>query len=382
LLADGTGALYGTTAGGGKYDYGTVFKLTPSKSGYSERILWSFRKDGDGRQPKAGLIADASGALYGTTFEGGTSARCVASGSVIVGCGTVFKLTPRESGYSESVLWSFYVAVNDGDGPNAGLLLDPSGALYGTTSVGGTHTLGTVFELTPSSQGYTETVIWNFGKGKDGQLPLAALIMDAKGALYGTTSSGGTKTRRDGAGGTVFKLTPAAKGYKEETLWDFGVRGDGALPAAGLYADGKGALYGVTAIGGSLRCKEGCGTAFKLTPAGKRYKEQILWDFGSHLDGVQPYSTLIADENGDLYGTTELGGANRAPCEDVGCGTVFELMPSGSGYQEAVLWSFGAPNDGALPGVGVVADASGALYGTTPVGGSGALLGTVFKVVP
>ncbi len=285
------------------------------------------------------------------------------------------------SAATESVLWNFGNGT-DGFFPNGPLLADRTGALYGTTPVGGPHTLGTAYKLTPSSQGYTETVIWNFGKGKDGQSPLAALIVDPKGALYGTTSFGGTLTRRDGAGGTVFKLTPAAKGYKEETLWDFGARGDGAFPAAGLYADAKGALYGVTVLGGSRRCKEGCGTAFKLAPAGKHYKEQILWDFGSHRDGVQPYSTLIADESGDLYGTTELGGANRAPCEDVGCGTVFELTPSGSGYHEAVLWSFGGANDGALPDTGLIADSSGALYGTTPVGGSGSSAGTVFKVVP
>ena len=138
----------------------------------------------------------------------------------------------------------------------------------------------------------------------------------------------------------------------------------------------------MTVLGGSRRCKEGCGTAFKLAAAGKNYKEQILWYFGSHRDGVQPYSTLIANENGDLYGTTELGGANRAPCENVGCGTVFELTPSGSGYREAVLWSFGGSNDGALPDAGLIADSSGALYGATPVGGSGSSAGTVFKVVP
>ena len=112
--------------------------------------------------------------------------------------------------------------------------------------------------------------------------------------------------------GTVFKLTPGAKGYTEEILWNFGAQGDGAAPAAGLYADAKGALYGVTVAGGLRACKGGCGTAFKLTRAGKHYKEPILWKFGAHLDCVNPVSTLIADEDGDLYGTTELGGTNRA----------------------------------------------------------------------
>jgi uncharacterized repeat protein (TIGR03803 family) len=193
LLEDASGALYGTTGGGGKYDLGTVFKLTPSKKVYTERTLWSFGRFGDGRKPAAGLIADASGGLYGTTSLGGTSERCVAS-SIVYGCGTVFKLTPKGSGYTESVLWRFYVAATDGKSPAAALLADSNGALYGTTVVGGTHNHGTVFKLTPSSQGYTESVIWNFGKGKDGQSQFAALIMDAAGAFYGTTFSGGTQT--------------------------------------------------------------------------------------------------------------------------------------------------------------------------------------------
>jgi len=186
-LADGSGALYGTAVVGGDcaiqplYGCGVVFKLTPSASGYTFSVLHAFQGGDDGSWPVAGLIADKNGALYGTTQYGGGSAND----------GTVFKLTPSRSGYSESVLYAF-AGGNDGALPVACLTSDKRGALYGTTSSGGAANSGTIFTLTPSASGYSERVLHTFLGGSDGADPVAGLIIGKTGILYGTTQSGGT----------------------------------------------------------------------------------------------------------------------------------------------------------------------------------------------
>ena len=182
LIQDASGNLYGTTLYGGTNNLGTVFKVTPAGV---ETVLYSFGTGTDGQYPRAGLIQDASGNLYGTTMQGGTKNK-----------GTVFKVTPAGV---ETVLYSFGTGT-DGQTPFAGLIQDASGNLYGTTFEGGTNGLGTVFKVTPVG---VETVLYSFGAGIDGQTPYARLIQDASGNLYGTTFQGGTNGL-----GTVFKISP------------------------------------------------------------------------------------------------------------------------------------------------------------------------------
>src|ERR1019366_934096 len=210
------------------------------------KVLYSFIHNGtDGGFPQAGLIFDAAGNLYGTTSEGGTSSSC--SG----GCGTVFELTPTAGGgWTEKVLHNFNSNGTDGANPYAGLIFDAAGNLYGTTTVGGTYYYGTVFELTPTAGGgWTEKVLHSFNyNGTDGNNPQASLTIDAAGNLYGTTSGGGTYGNYKG---TVFELTPAAGGDWTETVLHNFVGPDGAAPLAGLIFDAAGNLYGTTSGGGT-----------------------------------------------------------------------------------------------------------------------------------
>ena len=254
LIFDAAGNLYGTTSGGGTSSDGTVFELTPAAGGtWTEKVLHSFNQNGtDGYEPFAGLIFDAAGNLYGTTFAGGT-----------YDLGTVFELTPAAGGtWTEKVLWSFGNGT-DGHKLYAGLIFDAAGNLYGTTVGGGTPDLGTVFELTPAAGGtWTEKVLYNFGGGTDGTAPYGGLIFDAAGNLYGTTSQGGTSNL-----GTAFELTPAGGGtWTEKVLHTFGSGTDGVDLVAGLIFDGAGNLYGMTLRGGTYAL----GTAFELTPAAGR----------------------------------------------------------------------------------------------------------------
>ena len=368
LITDANGNMYGTTSyGGSGRGAGTVFKLSTSGS---ETVLYRFGTNStrDGANPQAGLIMDANGNLYGTTLYGGSNGR-----------GTVFKLTPNGSGYSETVLYSFGAtnpigSTTDGANPQAGLIMDANGNLYGTTLYGGSNGKGTVFKLTPSG---SETVLYSFGATNpigsttDGANPYASLIMDTYGNLYGTTLYGGNSNN-----GTVFKLTPNDSGYSETVLYSFGATNpigsttDGTYPYSSLIMDASGNLYGTTFDGGN----NNKGTVFKLTPSGS---ETVLYSFGatnpigSTTDGTNPYSSLIMDANGNLYGTTSGGGSK-------GNGTVFKLTPSGS---ETVLYNFGTSSatDGANPRAGLIMDANGNLYGTTYVGGTNNS-GTIFKI--
>jgi uncharacterized repeat protein (TIGR03803 family) len=368
-----------------------------------ESVLHSFTGvAGDGAHPQAALIADESGALFGTTVEGGNN----------VG-GVVFKLSPPGRGqtvWSETVLHSFTGVPGDGELPRGALIADEGGALYGTTVLGGSSSCsglgcGTVFKLTPPSQGqtaWTETVLYSFKGGNDGANPSTSLIADDRGALYGTTELGGSGTSCFGSGcGTVFKLTPPADGqtvWTETVLYRFTGGSDGHFPAGSLIADERGALYGTTSSGGSSNCAGGCGTVFKLTPPADGqtvWTETVLYSFEAGNDGADPSGSLIADDSGALYGTTFLGGSSN--CSGFGCGAVFKLSPPAKGetsWTETVLYSFKGGSDGAGPSAPLIADDRGALYGTTSGGGVGpsALCpgsnvlftgcGTVFKLKP
>jgi uncharacterized repeat protein (TIGR03803 family) len=385
---------------------GAFARQTPPTSNVSlrpanakEALLYSF--SANGIIPFGGLIEDSKGAFYGMT-QGGGSSGCGGNG-----CGTVYKLTPAGSGYTESVLYTFS-GLSDGALPLFGsLIADKSGALYGTTQYGGTSIncsgpnqptgCGVVFKLTPSGTSYTESVLYSFKSGKDGAYPLSGLIAEKSGALYGTTSQGGNGSASNcpagggtGGCGTIFKLTPSGKTYKESLVYTFEGGSDGAYPDGALIADSKGALYTTTELGGGGPCSVagvlGCGSVVKLTPSGKAFKESLLHSFENSPDGAFPYDTLVLDsKTGAFFGTTINGGANA--CSGYGCGTIFRLTPSGNGYSESVLHSFNGTN-GALPVAGLIIDGD-SLYGGTIYGGNEACsfsnipgCGAIFSIKP
>jgi len=383
LIGDKRGNLYGTSELGG------VFELSPpagQQTQWRESVLWTFGASGDGQFPVAGLLADKSGNLYGTTLYGGTN-----------NVGTVFELSPpssRQTQWSERVLWSFG-ASGDGNGPSAGLIADKSGNLYGTTQYAGANNGGIVFELSPpvgQQTQWKERVLWNFGPinvSGDGSEPYAGLIADQRGNLYGTTVLGGAYS----GGGTVFELSPPTgqqTQWSERVLWSFGANDDAARPFAGLILN-RGNLYGTTSTNEGVNVTSCCGTVFELSPpAGQQtqWRESVLWSFGVIPgDGATPYAGLIADKSGNLYGTTLFGGAFGG----LDAGTVFELSPPAgqqTQWRESVLWSFGASGDGNFPTAGLLADRRGNLYGTTGQGGANSCFtgireigcGTVFKL--
>jgi uncharacterized repeat protein (TIGR03803 family) len=365
VVMDVSGNLYGT-AGGGTYHLGTVFQLTPGSHGWTESVLYSFggTKD-DGVGPQAGVTLDKLGNLYGTTQWGGVYDR-----------GTVFELTPGSSGWTESVLYSF--GANNGDGivPYAGVVLDAAGDLYGTTVGGGASEGGTVYELSPGSGGWNETLLYGFGgKNNDGYCPYAGLIWDNAGDLYGTTEMGGT--HGDGA---VYELRHTPGGaWKEHILYNFGsAKGDGAFPWTGsLVFDTSGNLYGVTPVGGTNICfsEYDCGTVYELSPGRNgRWKERVLYNFSQGAGGNGPVG-VVMDQAGNLYGATFYGGS---AC---GCGVVFKLSPRAHGqWKYTVLHRFSG-TDGGAPEAGVILDGKGNLYGTT-LGGGQYGGGVVFELTP
>jgi uncharacterized repeat protein (TIGR03803 family) len=304
LVFDSAGNLYGA-AYDGAGGYGSVFELTPDGHGsWTESVLHTFIDDGvDGMYPFAGLIFDSAGNLYGTTGGGGA-----------YGYGTVFELTPNGDGsWKESVLHSFGVG-NDGETPEASLIFDSVGNLYGTTAIGGANAAGSVFELMPNGDGsWKESVLYSFKRdGTDGIFPFGCLIFDPLGNLYGTTERGGRPNS-----GTVFELTPNKDGsWTESVLHSFKSKGGGGgHPYAGLIFDSAGTLYGTTS-GGSITY----GTVFKLKPsASGGWTETVLHSFRDR-PGAIPYCGLVFDQQGNLYGTTGGDGITTF-------GSVFEITP-------------------------------------------------------
>jgi len=265
-----------------------------------------------------------------------------------------------------NTLYAFTGGV-DGGKPYAGVIRDAKGNLYGTTSTGGAYGYGTVFEVTPAG---TYTVLYSFLGSPDGAHPYGALVRDSKGNLFGTTPEGGIAGGVCNANcGTVFELVRTGKTYTEKVLYAFAGGADGANPYAGLVRDSKGNLYGTTVAYGSSNCV--CGTVFKLSPDGTM---TTLYQFGGGTDGANPYGVLARDAKGNLYGTTEWGG--DLGCTPIGCGTVFEVSATGA---EKVLHSF-TGEDGAEPFAGLVRDAKGNLYGTATWGGTYGTYGTVFEL--
>jgi uncharacterized repeat protein (TIGR03803 family) len=371
LILDAAGNLYGTTPYGGTNYDGIVFELSPQVGGgWSETVLYSFNESEGGEFPQNSLIFDNAGNLYGTTEYVGPHKG-----------GTVFQLSPGPDGvWTETRLHDFGdVDGPDGSQPYCNLIFDAAGNLYGTTTAGGAHGLGTVFELILTSGVWTEKILHSFSGTTDGATPYAGLVFDSAGNLYGTTSGGGAYS-----GGTVFELKPQAGGlWKGNAIASFGKVNSHGWSAEGLDGgvifDSAGNLYGATYSGGAL----GGGVIYKLSPtAGGGWKQTWLRGFGSGgkaTTGANPYGGLIFDNAGNLYGTTLNGGNHGSVCGLGGCGTVFELSPSAEGqWTETVLETFDY-TDGGYPFGGLTFDAAGNLYGTTSAGGS-ALFGTVFEI--
>ena len=398
-----------------------------------EKVLYTFTGGADGGNPVSDLILDSAGNLYGTTSAGGSATSCG------WGCGTAFELKRTQTGWEERVLHSFGNSQNDGQLPEAGMIFDSSGNLYGTTREGdGTSRYGTVFKLAPNGKGgWTESIIYSF---PDVALPVSDLIFDAQGNLYGTTPYNGS-AGGDGYG-TVFELIRHPDGsWTESTLYQFaGPPGDGANPSSGVVFDSAGNLYGLTLAGGSNHCEyPGCGIAYKLTPDGKgNWKETVLFNFArgsgfavipsagllvdpdgdrlvgttvqggdgvgtvfvlnqpkhgewrqdvvhrfyDNLDGSTPVGQLTKDSHGNLFGATLLGGPGRN-------GMIFEMGIQAKGpWKETILYDFAGGTDGANPYAGMVLDNQGHLYGTTYRGGAGTLCegtgncGTVYEITP
>jgi uncharacterized repeat protein (TIGR03803 family) len=380
LVFDSAGNLYGTTTDGGANKKGTVFELSPGTGGgWTEKILYNFGATStDAVAPNAALVFDSKGNLYGTSSLGGT-----------IGKGTVFELSLAAGKWTEKVLWNFGLTITDGEIPEAGLVFDSKGNLYGTTIQGGANTTwaagaggwGTVFELSPGTGAWTEKVLYAFGylSQTDGYFPTAGVIFDSAGNLYGTTSDGGSGQDLDG-GGSVFELSPTTTGpWKETVLYSFGGGSpNGYSPQGGLVRDAAGNLYGTAHSGGNGFGLDG--TVFEISPqAGGGWSETVLHSFGAYeTDGINPTSGLLFDAKGNLYGTTYAGGANQA-------GMVYELSPQTSGgWTEQALYNFGATaTDAAHPYAGLIFDTAGRLYGTTQSGGTHGSLstgGTVFEI--
>lgn len=381
FVLDSAGNIYGTTGEGGSgncdnFGCGTAFKM--SKAG---KLIWQHSFSGaDGRAPVAGLLRDAAGSLYGTTGYGGKLNNHICPDGFR--CGIVFKLD--ETGKKETVLHKF-TGPPDGYFPQALLVGDAGGNLYGTTYLGGASGgYGTAFKVDAKGK---ETILHSFAGppdgGGDGAYIYTGVIRDEAGNLYGVTDAGG-----EFGGGTVFKLDSAGE---ETLLYSFECGTDGCGPNSVLFADAAGNLYGTTKEGGNLSCGGGggCGVVYELSPQENGgWVEAVLYAFCSLsncTDGSLPFKgPLVRDTNGSLYGTAMFGG--NSACNSTGCGVVFKLDKTG---KETVLHTFTGGSDGAYPYSGLTMDSAGNLYGAALEGGdlrckigNGQGCGTVFKITP
>ena len=358
---DSSGNLYGFSGQAGTNSSclfgsgcGTAVEMTKNSDGtWSESVLYNFQGGSDGWAPVGIPVRDAAGNLFGVTVNGGSSTSC------FDGCGTVFMI----SGGAKTILHTFQ--GSDGATPLSGMVMDAAGNLYGTTPYGGSD--GNVYELSPNgSGGYTYSVIYNFNGGvnNDGATPQAALVIDAAGNLYGTTYSGGSDTYCDTyqrGCGTVFELSPVAGGgWTEKVLHRFVGTLGGFHPANALIFDSAGNLYSVTQGGpATIHGRNNIGFApglfFGLSPrADGSWQEKTLLYFRGGLD-VTYFFTDLTYQNGIFYGASNGGSSNQ--------GAIYTLTPQGQGqWSESAIYSFGQTNSG--PGSRVIFDATGILYGT------------------
>ena len=295
--------LYGTTESGGVF--GTAFSVEPQTNvcgsitcPWKDTIVHRFGSGNDGAQPIGGLTFDTDGTMYGTANLGGVN-----------GNGAVFKVTKAGQTWTESLIYSF-TGGTDAVNPVAGVTLDPTGILYGTTSFGGANGVGAVYQLVHSDEGWRESVIYSFQGASDGQAPVGGLVEDQAGNLYGTTFGGG-----DNGGGTVYELTNSRQnGWTLTTLYSF--TGSFGGPYNVLTWDASGSLYGITNGDGAF----GLGSVFKLTPGNSGWTLTDLHDFSGGNDGASPYGAVALDAHGNVFGTAAVGGTDNQ-------GVAWEITP-------------------------------------------------------
>lgn len=360
VIADASGNLYGTTsAGGGScgsgIGCGTVFSMSPVGNGWSFITIYVFQSKTDGFEPSGPLLL-ANGNIYGTTSGGGAFSH-----------GTVFQLTPDGNGqWAKNTVYSFGAYSHDGTNPEYGVVADAQGNLYGTSSDGGQDNLGTVFELQANADGtWTESILHSFaGNGVDGELPSGPLTFDSLGNLYGSASN------------IVFELVPAGEGtWAENILYTFLQH---EQPVGGIVFDASGNIFGATNLGGG---KTNAGSVYKLIPTEGSWAEIVIHRFQpSQGDGANPDGPIAFDSVGNIVGTTYAGGT-------FGYGTVFRLTPQANGnWIENGRYNFTGGTDGANPQYGrPIFNAAGDILGTTSNGGNGvgqAGYGVVFGIRP
>jgi uncharacterized repeat protein (TIGR03803 family) len=347
---------------------------TAASAQYTETTLYNFgAMTGDPTDPSTGLIRDAAGNLYGSSNLGG------------VADGAAYELSSSSGGsWTETILYSFPIDGTSGYQPSGSLTMDSSGNLYGVTQMGGTHNKGAVYELSHGSSGWTESVIYSFAGNPDGEAPSGSMIFDADGNLYGTSFRGGGGTNAncfDGCG-TVFELSPSSSGWTEKILYGFSGGADGLGPGGNLLFDTAGALYGSAAEGGSVvgaGCFAGCGTIFRLTSISGTWRFARLFDFQGPTGGAAPLA-IAFDSAENLYGAASAGG--RGCAGNLGCGVVFKLtrQTTPGPWKETVLHAFTGKHDGQGPS-GVALDSAGNIFGAADFGGSGNI-GTVWELTP
>jgi uncharacterized repeat protein (TIGR03803 family) len=398
------GNLYGTALLGGAGGYGTVFRIENLDSTPTLTVLYTFTGGADGGYPEAGLIQASDGSLYGTTYQGGTA-----------GVGTVFKISNLSDTPTESVIYSFtggpdgklpyasLIQASDGNlygttsggggvfrisdlagtptfsvihtftgGPDgsesyAALIQASDGNLYGTTLQGGTSYVGTVFTISNLAGTPTESVIYSFTGGADGNGPSAAVIQASDGNLYGTTFSGGANNA-----GTVFEIANPAGTPTESVIYSFAGGADGAFPESSLIQASDGNLYGTTLNLYNVRTSN-LGTVFTIVNLGGTPTESVIYGFAL-VDGANSDAALIQASDGNLYGTTKTGGTSDA-------GTVFRIGNLAGASTYSVIYSFTGGADGKNPVAALIQASDGNLYGTTVHGGAGSPgYGAIFKI--
>lgn len=360
--------------GGSVGGCGTIFKLSRAGSSWVFAPLYQFKgsfPNGDGAWPYSRVIFGPDGALYGTTIDGGVGGQnCGAFGPG--GCGTVFKLTPAPTfcrtvlcPWQETRLYAF-TDTPDGMGPEGEIAFDGAGNLYGTTESGGTNNAyGIVYKLTPAHGSWPETVLYNFQGRGDGGGPVGGVALDPSGSIYGTNWTGGA-----GGWGVIFQLTASGSGWTLNTLHSFGGLNDGFGAYAGVIIDQVGNLYG-----GLMNAGNGDAYVYELSPSNGGWTYSLLYAVDQSFGGG-PAANLVMDAAGNLYGTTLGDGQAPDPY-----GNVFKLTPSVNGWVYTDLYDFTGGNDGGTPYSSLVLDASGNIFGTATAGGRNGY-GVVFEIAP
>jgi hypothetical protein len=386
FIADAAGNLYTSVGNGGLsscffYGCGAIYQWKPGAH-RQPTMIYSFSGSTDGAGP-SNLAFDAQGNIYGAAGYAGDLTACFQQG-----CGVVYKLSPASSGFWTQTVLHTFEGGTDGITPISAIV-DANGNVFGLTRDGGGNSCsggqecGIAFELSPTSSGtWTETILHTFTGGSDGGIPLGSLALDTHGNLFGTTDEGGVVSTVCTLGcGTVFELSPSSGGWTFTTIYDFDFT-HGSGPVGSLVIDASGNLYGAT-YGGAKKysyCPGGCGVVFELSPTASGWKQTLLHSF-SGPDGSNVQGGLTLDASGNLFGTTVTGG--NPVCTSgyqVGCGVVFELSPASGGHWVYDHLYIFQGYDGFYPNSNPLVDAAGNIFGTTEEGGNG--FGNMYELSP